>query len=170
MKHLSVLAAALGLLVAGCGSSAAPSPVNPTFTASLLPANEVPSVTGAEASGSGTVTITFHTTKDAAGNISSATADFVVNLSGYPANTPVVAAHIHSAAAGTIGAVIISTGLVPGDVVLSNGSGSFTKATVPVMNPSLVQAIMDNPGSYYFNVHSKANPGGFSRGQLNRIQ
>src|ERR1700724_2435293 len=119
MKHLSVLAT-LGLLVAGCGSSTTPSAVNPTFTTTLLPANEVPSVVGAETSGSGTVTITFNTTKDASGNISSATAVFVVNLSGYPANTPVIAAHIHSAAAGTIGGVVISTGLVPGDVVLSN--------------------------------------------------
>jgi hypothetical protein len=169
MKHLSVLAT-LGLLAGGCGSSTTPSTVNPTFTTTLLPANEVPSVVGAETSGSGTVTITFNTTKDASGNISSATADFVVNLSGYPANTPVIAAHIHSAAAGTIGGVVISTGLVPGDVVLSNGSGSFTKATVSVTNPSLVQAIMNNPASYYFNVHSRENPGGFSRGQLNRIQ
>jgi hypothetical protein len=168
MKHLSVLAT-LGLLVAGCGSSTTPSTVNPTFTTTLLPANEVPSVVGAETSGSGTVTITFNTTKDASGNISSATADFVVNLSGYPANTPVNAAHIHSASAGTMGAVVVSTGLVPGDVVLVNGSGSFTKAGIPVTG-SLAQAIMASPGSYYFNVHSKENPGGFSRGQLNRIQ
>ena len=168
MKHLSVLAT-LGLLVAGCGSSTTPSTVNPTFTTTLLPANEIPAVTGAEASGSGSVTIKFNTTKDASGNISSATADFAVTLTGYPASTSVIAAHIHSAAAGSIGGIVVSTQTVPGDVVLTNGAGSFTKTGIAVTG-SLAQAITDNPGSYYFNVHSVENKGGFSRGQLNRIQ
>jgi len=168
MKRLSVLAT-LGLLVAGCGSSTTPSAVNPIFKTTLLPANEVPTVTGAEASGSGTVTITFNTTKDANGNISSATSDFVVNLTGYPASTSVIAAHIHSAAAGSAGGIVVPTGLNAGEVVLANGSGSFTKSGAAV-SASLAQAIIDNPASYYFNVHSVENKGGFSRGQLNRIQ
>ena len=28
----------------------------------------------------------------------------------------------------------------------------------------------NNPAAYYFNVHSPLNPGGFSRGQLTRVQ
>jgi hypothetical protein len=168
MKHLSVLAT-LGLLAAGCGSSTTPSTVSPTFTTTLLPANEVPPVVGAETSGSGTVTITFNTTKDANGNISSATADFAVTLTGYPASTSVIAAHIHSAAAGSAGGIVVPTGLNPGDVVLTNGSGSFSK-TGAAVSGSLAQSIMNNPSSYYFNVHSVENKGGFSRGQLNRVQ
>ena len=34
---------------------------------------------------------------------------------------------------------------------------------------STLDAIVANPGAFYFNVHSPANPGGFSRGQLRRV-
>jgi len=33
-----------------------------------------------------------------------------------------------------------------------------------------VQQIINNPAAFYFNVHSPSNPGGFSRGQLARVQ
>ncbi len=33
-----------------------------------------------------------------------------------------------------------------------------------------IQAIIDNPAGYYFNLHSPVNPGGAVRGQLNRVQ
>ena len=52
-------------------STTAPASTNPTFTAQLLPANETTAIVGGETS-SGTVTITFVTTKDAAGNVTSA--------------------------------------------------------------------------------------------------
>src|SRR5882672_3791029 len=113
MKRLSLLFVALGVLVAGCGSSSTSptTPTNPTFTATLAPANEVPAIVGAEATGSGTATVTIITTKDAAGNVTAATATFVVNLSGFPANTPINIAHIHAAASGVNGAVVINSGL-----------------------------------------------------------
>ena len=58
----------------GCSkSTTSPSsntaPAKPTFTATLLPANEVPPVSNAEASGQGTATVVFDVTKDSAGNI-----------------------------------------------------------------------------------------------------
>ena len=109
MKRVSILAVALSVLAIGCGSSSpsSPSPTNPTFTADLRPANENPPITGAEASGSGTVTVTIVTTKDSAGNVTAATATFVVNLSGFPAGTPINAAHIHPGAAGVNGGVVV---------------------------------------------------------------
>ena len=66
MKRLSLLIVALGVLVSGCGSSSTTptGPTNPTFTATLSPANENPAIVGAEATGSGTATVTLVVTKD----------------------------------------------------------------------------------------------------------
>jgi len=170
MKRLSVPAIALVLLAAGCTKNSTSATGNPTvslqpvFTAALSPANEVPPIVGAEASGTGTATITFDVTKDAAGNITTSTATFVVNLSGFPAGTPINIAHIHPGAAGTNGSVLVSTTLAAGQVVLTNGSGSFTRAVS--VDPAAAQNIINNPAGFYFNVHSTLNPGGVARGQL----
>ena len=170
MKRLLILGAALVLAV-GCGSKSPTTPSNPNqvkFTATLLPANEVnPSVTNAEASGNGLATITFNLTRDSAGAITAANADFLVTLNSFPANTPVNAAHIHPAPAGQTGTALVSLALVPGDIVLASGTGNFTKLGVTSnLDPARAQDIINNPANYYFNVHSTLNPSGFARGQL----
>ena len=144
----------------------APSAVNPTFTAALSPANEVPPVANAESVGRGTVTVTFNPTYSG-GQHHAATATFVVNLTGFPANTPINIAHIHPGAAGVNGGVLVNTGLAAGQLVLTNGSGSFTRGPITVM-PEVAQQIINTPEKYYFNVHSTINPGGVARGQLVR--
>jgi hypothetical protein len=169
---LAIVAFAFSVLASACGSDspAAPTtPTNPTFTATLSPSNEVPAIVGAEAAGSGTATVTIVTNKDAAGNITSATATFVVNLQGFPAGTPINIAHIHQAAAGVNGSVVVNSGLTAGQNVLTTGSGSFTAAGL-VVDPALAQNILNNPAGFYFNVHSTLNPGGVARGQLVRVQ
>ena len=172
MKRLSLLVAALGVLVAGCGSSSTSptTPTNPTFTATLLPANEVPAIVGAEATGSGTATVTIVTTKDGAGNVTSAIATFVVNLTGFPPNTPINIAHIHEAGAGVVGTVVVNSQITAGQNVLTNGSGSFTAANLTVNPVDVANRILANPSGFYFNVHSTLNPGGVARGQLVRVQ
>jgi hypothetical protein len=173
MKHLTVVAVALALSAAGCSkSSTAPSttPTKPTFTADLRTTNEVPPIANAESSGSGTATVTFDVTRDGAGNVTGGTATFVVNLTGFPAGTPINIAHIHQAAAGTNGPIVFSTSLAAGEVTLVNGAGSFTKAGIAPADPSVVNAIITNPAGFYFNAHSTLNPGGVVRGQLVRVQ
>ena len=169
MNRLSVLAVvAVSLVAAGCSKNTptAPTATQPTFRATLAGANEVPAIAGAEAGGSGTATITFNTTVSA-GTITAATASFVVNISGLPAGTPINAAHIHEAVAGVNGSVRVSLGLTAGEVLLANGSGSFTKNNITV-DPALAQAIINNPAGFYFNSHSSLNSGGVVRGQLVR--
>jgi hypothetical protein len=171
MKRLSVFAIALSFLVAACGSSSSTSPttVRPTFTTVMSPANEVPPISNGENTGTGNVTVTFDTTTSGA-TITAATATFVVNLSGFPANTPINLAHIHPGAAGVIGSPVVNLALTAGEVVLSaNGSGTFTKGPITML-PEVAQQIMNNPAGYYFNVHSSINPGGVARGQLQRVQ
>ena len=172
MRYWPALVIAVALFAAGCTSSSSPtttSPTKPTFTADLRPANEVPPVTNAESSGSGNATITFDLTKDAAGNVTAASATFVVNLNGFPANTPINAAHIHEGASTCACPVRINTNIAAGANVLTNGSGSFT-AVVNGIDPAVAQGVINNPTGFYFNVHSTLNPGGFARGALVKVQ
>jgi hypothetical protein len=175
MTRFAAIAIALATLAVGCSSSTtAPSSgsgTNPTFTAVLLPANEVPAISNAESSGSGTATITFNVTRDAAGNITSGTATFQVNLSGFPAGTPFNIAHIHQAPAGTNGGIVFNTSLATGEVVANAaGAASFTKTNIAPADPAIINVIVNNPSGFYFNVHSTLNPGGVARGQLTRVQ
>lgn len=156
---------------AACGSSPS-SPSDPnlaTFTVSTLPANEVPPVTGNESSGSGTMTVTFHLTKDSGGTVTSATADFNGTFSGFPAGTALTGAHIHEGAVGVNGAIRVSTGIAAGDIVFTNGGGTLAKTGIAVTG-DLATAIMNNPAGYYFNIHTAAHPGGVARGQLVKTQ
>lgn len=170
MKRLSVMAIALAFAAAGCGSSSTSptttAPTKPTLTATLLPANEVPPVANAESSGSGTVTITFDTTTSG-GNITAASVTFVANVTGFPAGTTVTLGHIHKGDKTCACPVAINANV--SSTTLANGSGSlvFTNASPDV---AVVQDILNNPGNYYFNLHSTLNPGGFARGQLSRVQ
>jgi CHRD domain-containing protein len=173
MNRLLLVTLAFAAIAAGCGKDSSPtnpSPAKPTFTADLRPANEVPAVTDAEASGSGTATITFDVTRDSAGNVTAGTATFVVNLTGFPAGTAINIAHIHQGAAGTNGTIVFNTQLAAGEVNLANGSGSFTKSGVAPADVATFNAILNNPAGYYFNVHSTLHPGGVARGQLVRAQ
>ena len=149
-------------VVAACGDD---NQTNPTqgpmvFTADLRPANEVPPVANAESGGRGAAQITFE-----GSNVT-----FFFQLTGFPADTRVVGAHIHTGGPGVNGPIIINTGVSGASpVILSNPITEFTSGRVPV-DASTVQAIVNNPAGFYFNVHSPLNPGGFARGQLVRIQ
>src|SRR6476660_1689568 len=171
MKRLSPIAVVLALAAAGCSSNSSPtnpSPTNPTFTAALSPANEVPPVTNAESTVSGNASITLVTAKDAAGNITSASATFVVNLTGFPAGSAVNIAHIHEGASTCACPVVVNTSLAAGEVTITNGVASFTKSGINV-DPAVAQRILNNPAGFYFNVHTTLNPGGVARGTLNRV-
>ena len=98
MKRSGVLLLGLCLLgVAGCGDdSTAPSNLPIVMTANLSPANEVPPIANPENTGFGTVQITFNVTRDGTGAITAGTADFHFQLSGFPSNTSIVLAHIHT--------------------------------------------------------------------------
>jgi hypothetical protein len=169
----TLLAVVAGACLSGCGSDddTAPSAAAPlVFSTTLSPSNEVPAVTGSESSGRGAVQVQFNVARDASGGISSATANFYFQLTGFPAGTTIVGAHIHPAPAGVNGPVIISTGLTAANTVtLTNGTGDFTFSNIPV-DPALAQQILNNPAAFYFNVHSTNNTGGFARGQLQRVQ
>lgn len=164
--------AAAAILVAACGGTAAapsPSPTAPptasptpaptvanVFKAELKSSNEVPPITGAEATCTGNATVTFTAT----------TAKFDVVISGCPSSTAINIGHIHEGAAGVNGAVKISTGLAAGDLTLTGGGVTFSRTATA--DSALITAIMANPAGYYVNFHSTVAPAGVIRGQLTK--
>ena len=167
------------LVLSACGPAAvaptatpaptpSPSPTPQTkfvFTADLKPSNEVPPITTAEATCSGKGTFTLNTTKDASGTITGASAVFDTDITGCPADTKINIGHIHKAAAGANGSVVVNSGLAAGELTLVNGAGKINKTT-PTVEAALATDIIANPSSYYMNWHSTLAPGGILRGQL----
>jgi CHRD domain-containing protein len=163
MNRRALIALFACVLVTGCGDDdgpTSPSGAPLVFSALLSPANEVPPVGNAESGGRGAVQVTF----------SGGTADFYFQVSAFPGDTRVVGAHIHPAPAGVNGPVLVGTPLTAAaPFLLSNGTGEYRVSGIAVSQATL-DAIVANPGAFYFNVHSPLNPGGFARGQLTRVQ
>jgi CHRD domain len=174
MKRFAILACLSTLMAAGCGSNNPTTPsTQPTvFNVQLRASNEVPPVTNAENTATGTAVITIKPERDGSGTVTGGTIDFSVSMNGLQSNTVLTAAHIHPGAAGVPGGVLIGTGLTSQDnVPISNGSASFSKLNVPANGTTTtaaqnISAILANPAGFYFNVHTAANPGGVMRGQL----
>jgi hypothetical protein len=187
MKRVLTVLAAAGLVAAACGgagsgaattapvavaTTAAPTTAAPTpqtvfvFTADMSPANENPPITDAEASGSGTTTVTLLTAKDTTGKIVGANAKFDIVLTGFPATTMILISHIHKGDAKTNGGVVVDSGMkATSPIALTTGGTSITKDNITV-DPVLAADIIANPGNYYYNVHSMVHMGGVVRGQL----
>ncbi len=171
MKRVVMLALVLMFAVSCDDSPTEPSDPNVArFTAILLPSNEVPPVTNADAGASGTMQLTMTVTRDSANNITGATYDFAVNLTGFPANTTLTGAHIHNAPAGTNSGIVVNLSLSGSETSLANGQCTITKNGLSAQNPAnaaaVAQSIFNNPGGNYFNVHTTVNTGGAVRGQL----
>jgi len=166
MKRLTIAlgAVTIAAVAAGCGSKSTPTQPSNTvvFTVNLLPSNEAPTpVTNAESVARGTAVITVH--KDT--NL----IDFAVNVTGFPAGSSLIAAHIHgpNAPAGVAAGVLVGTGLTAGNApTLTNGAATFTFNGVAPPSGDTITQILANPSQFYFNVHTALNPGGVMRGQL----
>jgi hypothetical protein len=170
MRLIAALAASLVFAVACSPPAAAPSP-SPTRTASPTPsptpsnvfkaelktANEVPPITDAEASCTGTGTLTLTGT----------TAKFDVSITGCPASAVINIGHIHEAAAGANGSVVIDSTLKAGEITFSGGAVTFSRTNTNA-DPAVITRILANPAGFYMNFHSGVHPGGVIRGQLTK--
>jgi hypothetical protein len=175
MKGLSIFALATSVLALGCGgekSSSSGSPAGPsggpsdtTYTLALSPANENPPVTGPDANISATARITISAVKDGSGNVTSATASFQVNGTGFPAGTTITGAHIHAGGSAVNGGIVCNTGITSADMPISNGTGTATRNGVAI-GSDIAQALLKNPENFYFNLHTANSPDGAVRSQI----
>ncbi|MGH8502527.1 MAG: CHRD domain-containing protein [Gammaproteobacteria bacterium] len=74
-------------------------------------------------------------------------------------DTP-VAAHVHNGLAGRNGPIVVTL-TAPDQGNPGNSSGCVTN-----LGPALLNAITQNPGAFYVNVHTGLFPDGALRGQL----
>lgn len=134
----------------------------------LDPGNEVPPVTTVPARGTGTLMLVASVLPD--GSFSSAEAVFDVNYTGFPEGTNFTGFHIHTAAAGVNGPVTINSGLAGPVAAAANGSGNLRYEAEVNMNSaasvSALYGLFGQPGGYYMNLHTQANPAGAIRGQM----
>lgn len=116
------------------------------FTTSLAGANEVPA---GDPDATGTAAVW----------INPGTGTVCYSWSVANAATPIAAAHIHHAAAGMAGPVVVP--LPPTGP--SSGEGCTTG-----VDRSLALDIIRHPADYYVNTHNAEFPAGVARGQLSR--
>ncbi len=136
----TILASAAVLSIAGCSSMHNMMHSSGAQRVSLAGANEVPPVQ-TSASGSGTVTINSDRTVSAD-----------ITATGMSAT----AAHIHEAAKGVNGKVIVP--------LTRTGDNHFTAPAGAKLTEEQYEAY--KAGNLYVNVHSKDHPGGEIRAQL----
>jgi hypothetical protein len=148
------------VLVGGATAKKPPLSATPVFKLNLKPSQEVPSIKRLKADAVGTVT--FDLERSPAGAITSGEVIFYLNYS-FPGSVSITGLHIHQAAKGTNGAVVVSSNVAP--FTDTDGHGNIT-TVVAGTSPATLQAILDNPRNYYVNLHTSVNPGGAMREQM----
>jgi hypothetical protein len=158
---LLLAVAALPLLtVTGASGKKPKLSATPVFKLVLKPNQEVPPVKKLKADAVGSVT--FDLTRDAGGTITSGEVIFYFNYR-FPSSVEINGLHIHQAAKGVNGGIVVSSGIAT--FTDGDGQGNIT-AVVTGTTPATLQAILDNPRGYYVNLHTAVNPGGAMREQL----
>jgi hypothetical protein len=139
---LVALAFAIGGLIAAGSTLAAKSAATKTLTVQMTGAQEVPK---GSPTGSGSARI----------SLNSSTGKVCFNLKWSKIDAP-TASHIHKAAKGKAGAVVVP--LFAAAPAKHTGCVTASK--------TLVAAIIKTPSAYYVNIHSKKYPNGAIRAQL----
>jgi hypothetical protein len=161
----SVAASTAPVATASAQPMVTPGPDLYTYSADLKSSNEIPAIVDAEAACAGKATFTMEAITDPSYyNVVSAKGTFDITITGCPASTSIILAHIHEGAATVNGPVKIDTGVVA-TAPIAFGTGARIQANVTV-NPLVAQALVTNPAGYYVNVHTAAHGGGVIRGQL----
>lgn len=167
MKRTSIVLTLASAAVLFTTAAAAQTVETIPFRAILSSNNEVPAISGLNATGA--ATILLHVVRDATGKVVSGSVDFSNVSYRFPAAVTIVASHIHKGTAADNGPVVIPafSGSLAGVTV---GVMDQTQAQMSATNLDSVNGILADPSQYYFNVHTTDNPGGAMRGQLQRAQ
>lgn len=140
---------------------------NVSFGLEMTTQQEVPTPTGLTASALANVHI--YPVRAQSGRVTSATVIFDANHQ-FADTTEFTGFHIHRAPAGTPGGVVIDSGLSGTASVINPGSGNISRLiNVDANNPTALNAVNDllnNPGGFYLNLHTRQFGGGAIRAQL----
>ncbi|MGH9847696.1 MAG: CHRD domain-containing protein, partial [Blastocatellia bacterium] len=132
----------------------------------LSPANEVPPVTGLNATGG--FQITVNVTRDAQGAITAGTVRFLGTFT-FPGAVTVTGLHIHEGPVNDNGMVRFDSGITATSPrQFMTGSG-LLDITVPATNIDALKRLIANPAGFYVNLHTSANMDGAIRGQIVRL-
>jgi uncharacterized protein (TIGR03437 family) len=134
-------------------------------TVALSTTEEVPPISGLNASG--TATITANPTRSTQGAINGGTVTFTVTYD-FSGSVTITGLHIHEAPAGTNGNVVINTGISGSAPVISQSGKGTISIVAPLTGATVgaLQRLLANPAGFYVNLHTMVNPGGAIRGQL----
>jgi len=134
------------------------------FGVKLSPDNEVPRITGQDGvNGSGRIKVKL--TRDASGNITSGTAEFVLAVQ-FLAPVTITGLHLHSGGVGENGPVVIDSDLT--EITEQGGMGSIDITTPTLTSPghlSVLAGLIETPQLYYVDLHTSNYPNGAIRGQ-----
>lgn len=132
----------------------------------MSPANEVPSISGLDATGYAAYQVSMLRRADGA-----AMAGYMVFDVNhvFPGETTFTGLHIHAGAAGTNGGVVLDSGIRGTNAVVSaTGVGNIYRTAMVTTDNQLtaLNGLLANPRGYYINLHTSVNAGGAVRAQL----
>ncbi|MFN7921274.1 MAG: CHRD domain-containing protein [Bryobacteraceae bacterium] len=137
-----------------------------TFTVRPSPNNEVPSVTGLDASAIADVRL--HTLRGEDGAVRAGLVVFDADYR-FPGDVEFTGMHVHDGPATDNGPVRLDSGLSSARSVKSaTGFGNIWLASI-VSTPeglATMNSVLSSPELHYFNIHTTANPGGALRTQM----
>lgn len=139
------------------------------FDANLSSSAEVPQVTDRQAVG--TAAIAMYLNRNDVGGITSAVVDFSIEYY-LGQDEELIAMHIHRAATGVAGPIVISSGGLDfgtPSVSAMAGEGRLFFQRIATTDSAALEAIegvIADPAAYYVNVHSTSHRPGLFRGQL----
>lgn len=137
-----------------------------SFQAVMLPSNEVPPVTLADASAPAALSV--YTLRGADGNALAGAVFFDVDPR-FPGSTEFTGLHIHNGTATENGPVTINSGISAStSIATETGFLNIYKPVTVSAATSLatLNSLLKNPENHYVNLHTKTNPAGVVRAQL----
>ena len=134
------------------------------YRAVMLPSNEVANVT---LNASAATTVLVHVIKDSSGAVISGSVDFQAHCTFGAANT-VTGLHIHAAAAGSNGSIVLPTDVssIPVAAGLNHITRQVQVKPGNAVGLNALEGILKDPSQYYVNVHTQDFGSGAMRGQL----
>ena len=123
----------------------------------------VPLPTGAV----GTTLLTVVVNRDASGNVTGGTVNFLTNFN-FPSGVTLTGHHIHEAAFGANGPIVINPPTAQIQTQYPTGVGMISM-NANITNLDAFKRFLANPAGFYVNLHTSANPAGAIRGQITNL-